>query len=77
MDLGSLERIWTLDTGIDFYDVVAADRGVVDRRRPESHDLDRAPGWPSSSGRVAASNKGRGGAQPQLRSPSLLLAVWC
>ena len=29
VDLGSLERIWTLDTGIDFYDVVAADRAVV------------------------------------------------
>ena len=29
VDLGSLERIWTLDTGIDFYDVVAADHAVV------------------------------------------------
>ena len=29
VDLGSLQRIWTLDTGIDFYDVVAADHAVV------------------------------------------------
>ena len=29
MDLGSLERDWSLDTGIDFHDVVAADHAVV------------------------------------------------
>ena len=29
VDLGSLERIWTIDTGIDFHDVVAADHAVV------------------------------------------------